>query len=270
MFICFEWQSGTGPTCSGSGSCSFWGCAAGSYFLNVSVCNAPNYRRKAHTHPQTHTLAVAVYTQQKESAALLFFYFYAAPRPRLELPQRTGASAPGRRALRVCQCVLAQRVGGLTKAGWAGAVISFSPRPCAELGSSWKNAPPSPGVSSASAPCKSPQPGFVSALGPLLFITTLARTDRERSWLKRRDYSGEFQPVRCAFGLCLPLFGLTASSCFTSTALLLLTVFLSFHLCFSPPGPTVTTCSWPLPWWCGNGWTNTAGGGPTAPPSPTR
>lgn len=184
MFICFEWQSGTGRTCSGSGSCSFWGCAVGSYyFLNVSVCNAPNYRRKAHTHPQTHTLAVAVYTQQKESAALLFFYFYAAPRPRLEWPQRTGTSAPGRRALRVCQCVLAQRVGGLTKAGWAGAVISFSPRPCAELGSSWKNAPPSPGVSSASAPCKSPSLASFQRSG-LCYLSRhwLAQTGSDRGW----------------------------------------------------------------------------------------
>lgn len=136
-----------------------------------------------HTHPQTHTLAVAVYTQQKESAALLFFYFYAAPRPRLELPQRTGTSAPGRRALRVCQCVLAQRVGGLTKAGWAGAVISFSPRPCAELGSSWKNAPPSPGVSSASAPCKSPSLASFQRSG-LCYLSRhwLAQTGSDRGW----------------------------------------------------------------------------------------
>lgn len=77
----------------------------------------PQTTEGRHTHTHKHTLAVAVYTQQKESAALLFFYFYAAPRPRPELPQRTGTSAPGRRALRVCQCVLAQRVGGLTKAG---------------------------------------------------------------------------------------------------------------------------------------------------------
>lgn len=65
----------------------------------------PQTTEGKHTRTPTHTLAVAVYTQQKESPALLFFYFYAAPRPRLELPQRTGTSAPGRRALRVCQSV---------------------------------------------------------------------------------------------------------------------------------------------------------------------